>query len=215
MRSSAVLAELVFAHTPTYPDEPPLVKARSQRGLADADVASLQALVDGQVEENLGMPMIYTLITAAQEWITEQAAQRAAPVVDPEAERKRREAEEEARIAELRRHGTPVTPETFTAWKARFEAEKQLANASVVDAAAAAVSGKLTGKQWFLQHEAQHIDIEEPDLEDDEEDGEDSRSQWSGEGPAVDEADLDDLLGSSDEDEDAMLEQMLAGQEGG
>ena len=31
--------DVVFAHTPTYPDEPPLIKPRSVRGLSDAELA--------------------------------------------------------------------------------------------------------------------------------------------------------------------------------
>ena len=45
---------------------------RSLKGLSDADVAALQRLVDGQVDENLGMPMIYTIVAAAQEWLRDK-----------------------------------------------------------------------------------------------------------------------------------------------
>jgi len=201
--------ELVFAHTPAYPDDAPLLKARSLRGLADAEVAALQSLLEGQVDENLGMPMIYTLITSAQDWVNERAAEMAVPVVDPEAERKQREEEEEARIAALRAHGTPVTPETFKEWKLRFDAEMQVAKMELQDPglSAAAAKGKMTGKAWFLQQEAQHIEIEEPDLEEDEEDGEGSRSDWSGED---NEEGFDENAEFSDEDDEDMLNDMLA-----
>ena len=46
-----------------------------------------------------------------------QMATVGAPSSDPEAERRRQEEEEERRIAELRAHGTPVTPEAFAEWK--------------------------------------------------------------------------------------------------
>ncbi len=119
----AVIAEVVFSHTSSYPDEPPLLRARSVRGLSDADVAALQAVLAAQVEENLGMPMIYQIITAAQDWMNEKGAEVAAPVSDPEAELKRQREAEEARIAELRAHGMPVTPETFAAGTAKIDAE--------------------------------------------------------------------------------------------
>ena len=51
----------------------PFAYARSLKGLSDADVAALQRLVDDQVEENLGMAMIYTIIAAAQEWLRDKA----------------------------------------------------------------------------------------------------------------------------------------------
>ena len=45
---------------------------RSLKGLSDADVAALQRLVDEQVTENLGMPMIYAIVAAAQEWLRDK-----------------------------------------------------------------------------------------------------------------------------------------------
>ena len=132
-----MLAELLWAHTPNYPDEPPLVKARrcttllqdvlhdilvpflvaprivrgqcqeatvtvacvlalprlepcrkvpdspglaalcSEKGLSDSDVAQLQGAVDAAVQENLGMAMVYGLVTAAQEWLTDKARRQA------------------------------------------------------------------------------------------------------------------------------------------
>ncbi len=206
------MAEVVFSHTATYPDEPPLMKARSLRGMSDADLAILQSILDGQVEENLGMPMVYQLITAAQEWITEKGTAMAQPVLDPLAEEKKRRAAEEERIAELRRHGTPCTVETFNAWKEKFDAEMALAKSSIQDpVTSGAVKGKMTGKAWFLQQEAQHIDIEEPELSESEEDGEGSRSDWSGEdrtdyfGKQLIEGDSD-VLDDEDDDEDFLDE---------
>jgi hypothetical protein len=205
------MAEVVFSHTATYPDEPPLMKARSLRGMSDADLAILQSVLDGQVEENLGMPMVYQLITAAQEWITERGTAMAQPVLDPLAEEKKRRAAEEERIAELRRHGTPCTIETFKVWKEKFDAEMALAKSSIQDPAVVAGKGKITGRAWFLQQEAQHIEIEEPELSDEEheEDGEGSRSDWSGEdrtdyfGKQLIEGDSDeDILDDDDDDDD-------------
>lgn len=44
------------------------------QGISDADVGTLQGVLDDAVQENLGMAMIYTLISLAQEWITVGAA---------------------------------------------------------------------------------------------------------------------------------------------
>lgn len=102
------------------------------------------------------MAMIYTLVTAAKEWLrgrsrvvlqhpaqaghymfsilcgrtdlTERAAQSA--VVDPETAAKRAAAEEEAKRQAARAHGTPVTPERFHQWRAEFQAEKAMVGAS-------------------------------------------------------------------------------------
>jgi hypothetical protein len=55
-----------------------------------------------------------------------QASADSEPTVDPEEARRRAEAEEEERMAALRAHGTPVTAETFAAWRKHFEADMQL-----------------------------------------------------------------------------------------
>lgn len=69
------LLQFLFAHTPGYPAEPPLVRLRSEKGLSDARVASASAVVDRVVGEHLGTPMVYDLITAAREWLMEAAGQ--------------------------------------------------------------------------------------------------------------------------------------------
>ena len=90
----------------------------------------------------------------------EKASSLSVPVSDPAAEEKRRRDAEEARQAELRAHGQPVTPEAFTAWKARFDAEQALERAKLEGKDAGEErKGRLTGKQWFLQQEAQHIEV--------------------------------------------------------
>jgi len=81
--------EMLFAHTPRYPDEPPSVRLRSIKGLSDDDLAAGMRALQTHVEENMGMAMIYQLFTAAQEWLAER--QQAAPSSDPEADRRRAE----------------------------------------------------------------------------------------------------------------------------
>lgn len=62
-------AELLFAHTPRYPEEPPSHKLRSVTGLSDADLVEATAVLEEQVQANMGMAMIYTLIVAAKDWL--------------------------------------------------------------------------------------------------------------------------------------------------
>ena len=54
------------------------------------------------------------------------------PVIDPAAAKKAAEEAEERRLAEIRALGTPVTPDTFNAWKSQFYAESALARARSV-----------------------------------------------------------------------------------
>jgi hypothetical protein len=62
-------AQLVFAHTPTYPDEAPCIRLRSLRGLGDAELAEATGELQQHIADSMGMAMIYNLVTAAQEWL--------------------------------------------------------------------------------------------------------------------------------------------------
>ncbi|KAI7835902.1 hypothetical protein COHA_010205 [Chlorella ohadii] len=209
-----IKVEVVFAHTPTYPEEPPLLKARGLQGISDADVGTLQGVLEDAVQENLGMAMVYTLITTAQEWVQDKSTTLAVPSADPEAEERRRREAEEARLAEMRAHGHAVTPEAFAEWKARFDAEMTLQRAKLEGDKSEDRKNRLTGKQWFLQQEAQHIEIEEPELEADEEDGEDDRENWAyGEDGEEEEEDIDFDEEDEEEDED-LLDELLASKAG-
>ncbi|KAG1668067.1 hypothetical protein FOA52_010477 [Chlamydomonas sp. UWO 241] len=115
------LMELLFAHTPNYPDEAPCVRLRALRGLSDGEIAAGMAHLQTHIEENMGMSMIFTLVSASKEWLRSRVDM--AQQETPEQERKRLENEEEFRRSELRRHGTMFTPELFAAWKAKFDKE--------------------------------------------------------------------------------------------
>uniref|UniRef100_A0A0E9WZG0 RWD domain-containing protein 1 n=1 Tax=Anguilla anguilla TaxID=7936 RepID=A0A0E9WZG0_ANGAN len=62
---------LKFTYVDKYPDEPPLYEILSQENLEDADVEDILSLLQQQAEENLGMVMIFTLVTAVQEKLNE------------------------------------------------------------------------------------------------------------------------------------------------
>lgn len=48
----------------------------SVRGLSDADMATLNQSLAQQTDENLGMAMIYVLVSAAQEWLREKVSSK-------------------------------------------------------------------------------------------------------------------------------------------
>lgn len=59
-----------------------------------------------------------------------QALEEAGPEqVDPAEAKQRAAEEEERRLAEIRAHGTPVTTDTFAAWRAKWDAEAALSQA--------------------------------------------------------------------------------------
>jgi hypothetical protein len=189
-------------------------------------------------DENLGMAMVYNLVTAAQEWLGDRMARSAGP--DPEADRKRAEAAEEARHAAMRAHGTTVTVESFAAWRKRFDAEAAAAKAAAAAAAGGGADGKgggggaggearLSGKQWFLKQAAAGAELSGEEDEDalaegeaeEEEDDEGpsataagGRAAAGGAGGGDDDEDEDDEDFDPDEDEDddddEVLESYLA-----
>lgn len=87
---------------------------------------------------------------ATQQFLQAAAAGVSKVELDPLAAKKAAEEAEERRLAELRAHGTPVNPSTFSAWKARFDAEMALARARHAGDAERRDAG-LTGKAFFRQ----------------------------------------------------------------
>ncbi|KAL5975569.1 hypothetical protein ACLOJK_019894 [Asimina triloba] len=137
--------------------------------------------------ENLGMAMIYTLVTSAKEWLGEKYGQNA----------QIEEVQENDTVKDdlanfdiiVIPHGEPVTIETFLAWRERFEAELALERAKLMpdSALTASKEKKLSGRQWFESGRAavkgaapvtegsegedeEDVDFDDDDFEDDEED---------------------------------------------
>ncbi|XP_008322085.1 RWD domain-containing protein 1 [Cynoglossus semilaevis] len=140
-----VEATLKFTYVEKYPDEPPLWEIYSQENLEDSDAEDVLALLQQQAEENLGMVMIFTLVTAVQEKLNEivdQIKNRQ----EEEKQRKEREAEEAEKVAF---QGTVVTIESFLAWKASFELEMNELRRKKQKEDEQAGKSKLTGKQLF------------------------------------------------------------------
>lgn len=134
---------LIFAHTEKYPDEIPLLNVKSIRGIHTADLKVLKEKLEQEASENLGMAMIYTLVTSAKDWLSERYAQDADNDDDGE-----EIAEKDEVIVP---HGEPVTIDTFLAWRERFEAELALERAKLMpeSALAAPKEKRLSGRQWF------------------------------------------------------------------
>ncbi|KAL8186429.1 UNVERIFIED_CONTAM: RWD domain-containing protein 1 [Gekko kuhli] len=116
-----VQATLKFTYAEKYPDEIPLCELLSQENLEDNDVTDILKLLQEQAEENLGMVMIFTLVSAVQEKLNEMQCF----------------------------HGTPVTIENFLSWKAKFDAEILENRRKKMKEEEQTGKNKLTGKQLF------------------------------------------------------------------
>lgn len=152
-----VEATLKFTYVEKYPDEPPLWEIHSQENLEDRYVNDILTLLQHQAEENLGMVMIFTLVTAVQEKLNE--------IVDvmknrreEEKRRKEAEAEEAEKVAF---QGTVVTIENFLVWKAKFEQEMAELRRKKQKEEEQGGKAKLTGKQLFeTDHNLDTSDIQ-------------------------------------------------------
>lgn len=193
--------DLLFAHTLSYPDEAPLIKLSNVQGMSNDDIQSLQKVIDEQIQENMGMSMIYTIVSAAQEWMQDRANIPQEVVLDPAEAKKRAIEAEEARLAAQRAHGTQVTPGTFVTWRKQFDTEMVLQKTSLAEQQQAAEKkGRLTGKQFFQSQEAQ---VEESDPSDFEFEDEQLEGKQ-----ALLESDEEEL--SPDDDDESDEEDMLA-----
>ncbi|CAG9136052.1 hypothetical protein JYU34_006481 [Plutella xylostella] len=176
---------LTFTYTAKYPEELPVIEVDDEENFEDIiDTDEFLEHLQKQGEENLGMVMIFTLVSAGQEWLNEkydtlkrEKEERLLAKIkaDEEAEQKRFE-------------GTRVTVETFLVWRKQFELDMGIAAKRERDAKE---KSKLTGKELFLRDQT----LNESDL----------KFLEDGDAVKVDESlfqDLDDLDISDEDDED-------------
>ncbi|XP_048767899.1 RWD domain-containing protein 1-like isoform X1 [Ostrea edulis] len=133
-----------FTYVEKYPEEPLVFEVIESENLEDDQLEEITSLINEQIEENLGMVVVFTVVSVLQEKLTvmvEDTKKRR----QEEADRKQRALEE----AEQKRfEGTKVTVETFLAWKAKFDAE--MAELKKEKIQKEKTKG-LTGKEMFLK----------------------------------------------------------------
>lgn len=119
---------LQVQYTETYPDEAPRLDIQNPPNAAkhphldiQDDKAQLLDSLKETIEENMGMAMVFTLVTTLKE-NAEQLIAKRKEVVQQEKDREAAKAEaEENRKFE----GTKVTRETFLAWHNKFKQEME------------------------------------------------------------------------------------------
>lgn len=63
---------LKFTYTPTYPEEPPVVEIMDDVNLDDEQLQRLKERLEKEAEDNLGMVMVFSLVSAANEWLNNE-----------------------------------------------------------------------------------------------------------------------------------------------
>ncbi|CAF0786257.1 unnamed protein product [Brachionus calyciflorus] len=171
---------IVFKFTTKYPEEAPKVKIEETENTSNE--SEIIEFLKVQAMENIGMPMIYTLVCALIEKLNQDNENRKI-FEKNEKERLERLREEE----ELKRfEGTKVTVESFLKWKTVFDKEMAELRKQTIDNG----PKKTTGKQLFEKDESLFTsdlqftegevevevdeslfqDLDQLDLEDDEDD---------------------------------------------
>jgi hypothetical protein len=136
-----------------YPQQLPDLTIVPKKRLVEADVAKLKTHLLELGKQNIGSAMVFTMTSAAKEWLDEQDT-RLLKEQEATKQAKERQLELEEQKKQLRleqeaakRIGTRVTKDSFKAWEAKFalEEEKKRAQATAADAA------RRTGRIMFEQ----------------------------------------------------------------
>lgn len=67
-----MFCKLVFQYSAKYPDEPPIVEIDEAENFDSDFEEKLKEKILEVIQENLGMEMIFTLVSTAQEWLNEK-----------------------------------------------------------------------------------------------------------------------------------------------
>ena len=156
---------LKMAYSQNYPEELPFYAFKPIKGISESEVEALCAHARSIMEKDLGSPMVFDIIEGVKEWLQNRLQVQ----------------EEEAKIEVpvVPKHATytPVTVESFQAWKTAFLAEQQEREMREKEAiqndvcmngiSYAEVWSKPTGRQMFeKQNWAKMEAVEEPGDED-------------------------------------------------
>ncbi|CAE6503278.1 unnamed protein product [Rhizoctonia solani] len=120
---SSLKVLLGIEYTTNYPDEVPNISLEPEEGeLEEEEIESLITGMKAVGEENLGMAMVFTLVSHLREALVEVMQKRIEKEKQLELEKERQLMEAEA----ARTRGTPVTVESFNQWRLKFIAETKV-----------------------------------------------------------------------------------------
>ncbi|KAJ7774650.1 RWD-domain-containing protein [Mycena maculata] len=150
---------LEVQYPPEYPEVLPDLSLHEIEGEGEIEESEINDLLKdlrAVGEENLGIAMTFTLVSHLREQLSS--------LIKTRAEKRRKEEMEKERLVleaeEARTRGTPVTPETFRAWKINFDQELASAKKAREDEKLRGITpkereeikrmvGRLSGRQLF------------------------------------------------------------------
>lgn len=143
VETEGLSCQLLFTYTAKYPDTAPLVEIEEPSNFQDGYEEELLQHIHSTIEENIGIEMIFSLVSSAQEWLNVKYDELKNAAETAKEEAKRKVEEEEMKKFE----GTRVTVETFMVWKGKFELDMGITERKEK---VAAENRKLTGRELFL-----------------------------------------------------------------
>jgi len=121
------------------------VQILDSQNLDEGELSELLDNLSRTANESLGTVMVFTLVSDVVEWLSSKTERE---VVELEQEKDKKLKE----IEEKRFEGTPVTEQTFLAWKLRFDAEMlkaKLTQQRLQSDQTTGSSRRLTGREMF------------------------------------------------------------------
>lgn len=118
-QQAGIFVELKFTLPSNYPDEKPSIELLDSQNLNELELERVMNIISKRTNQSVGTVMVFKILCDVIEWMITKH-EREVNELEVERERKQREleAEETKKII-----GTPVTEQSFLAWKARFDAE--------------------------------------------------------------------------------------------
>ncbi|CAG9856824.1 unnamed protein product [Phyllotreta striolata] len=140
---NGISCELVVTYTPKYPEEKPIIELQDIENLNNEYEEQLLEYLNEQITENLGMVMVFTLVSSAQEWLNVKWEE----VKKENDDRLARKLKAEEEAEQKKFDGTRVTVEAFMKWKKSFEDELGITKKKL---SMEKEGRKLTGRELFM-----------------------------------------------------------------
>ncbi|CAH1106507.1 unnamed protein product [Psylliodes chrysocephalus] len=141
--SNGLSCDLVITYTPKYPEEGPLIELENIENFDNEYEQLLLNYLSEQIKENLGMVMVFTIVSSAQEWLNVKWEE----IKKENEERIAKKLKEEEEAEQKRFEGTRVTVETFMRWKKIFEDDLGITKKKEL---LEKEGKKLTGRELFM-----------------------------------------------------------------